>query len=59
MNIFTFNLMVLLQRVDDALSSERCKARPDGRLVARLRLRRDVLMSRLRRSLAGPRALGA
>ncbi|MBU0556593.1 MAG: hypothetical protein KKD64_10585 [Alphaproteobacteria bacterium] len=59
MNVFTFNLMILLQRVDDALSIERRKSRPNGDLVARLRARRDALMGRLRRSWAGPVVLGA
>lgn len=39
MQYFTFNAMLLLQRVDDALHPERMKLRPDTNVVARLHRR--------------------
>lgn len=51
MRPFTFNLMLLLQRVDEALRLERGKVRPDRRAVTRLRRRKRLIDGRLRRSL--------
>lgn len=51
MRPFTFNLMLLLQRVDEALRLERGKARPDRGAVTRLRRRKRLIGGRLRRSL--------
>lgn len=51
MKPFTYILMVLLQRADDALRLERLKARPRPELLVGLSLRKARLASRLRRSL--------
>jgi hypothetical protein len=56
MKPFTFALMLLLQRVDEATRLERLKARPDRSLLAELRGKRRALGTRLRRSLMVPRA---
>lgn len=53
MRYFTFNAMLLLQRVDDALRLERMKLRPDTTVVARLRRRKSRLAARLARPLGG------
>ena len=54
MRPFTFNLMLLLQRVDEALGAERLKPRPSGSSLVRLQRKRQQLGTRLRRSLAAP-----
>jgi hypothetical protein len=59
MNFFTFNLLLLLQRVDEAMRRERGKRAPDRALLVRLRQRRDRLGERLRRSLAPIQAVEA
>lgn len=53
MRYFTFNAMLLLQRVDDALHLERMKLRPDTTVVARLHRRKSQLAARLARPLGG------
>jgi hypothetical protein len=54
MRPFTFNLMLLLQRADEALGAERLKPRPDRYVLTMLRRKRRQLGARLRRSLAAP-----
>ena len=51
MKPFTFALMLLAQRVDEALRLERQRARPDLYLLTLLRRRKRRLSSRLNRSL--------
>jgi hypothetical protein len=51
MKPFTFALMLLAQRVDEALRLERQRARPNQYLLTFLRLRKRRLSSRLSRSL--------
>ncbi len=51
MKPFTYTLMVLLQRADEALRLERLKSRPRKDLLMQLALRKARLSSRLRRSL--------
>ena len=58
-NPFTFNLMLLAQRVDEALRHERLRSRQDPFLLPLLRLRKRRLRARLRRSLASPMLAGS
>jgi hypothetical protein len=51
MQPFTFALMLLAQRADDALRLERLRSRPDSHRIALLRRRKRWLGSRVRRSL--------
>ncbi|MBO9698514.1 MAG: hypothetical protein J7499_20175 [Sphingopyxis sp.] len=53
MRPFTFALMLLAQRVDEALRAERTRARPNSYLVTLLRRRKRRLHARLNRSLGG------
>lgn len=50
MNSFTFSLMLLLQRADEALRRERLNAVPDRQLLGRLDRQRRRIAARLRRS---------
>lgn len=59
MKPFTFSLMLLLQRVDEALSLERQKSVRDPLVVARLRRGRWLVGKRLQRSLLNPAIAGA
>ena len=52
MNPFTFSLLLMAQRVDDALQLERSRSRPDPYLGTFLRRRKRLLAKRLQRSLA-------
>lgn len=54
MRNFEFSLMELVQRTDTALAHERGRARPDPLLLTWLKLRRDQLSGRLRRSILQP-----
>ena len=55
---FTFALMLLLQRVDEALRAERRRPRPNTFLLALLRLRQRRLSARLNRSLGAAMLAG-
>ena len=59
MRNFEFSLMELVQRTDAALAHERDRARPDPLLMTWLRLRREQLTGRLRRSILQPKLAGA
>ena len=59
MRYFTFNLLLLRQRVDSALGVELRKRTPDRFAVTLLRRRKRLLSARLRRSLAVPLMAGA
>lgn len=59
MNSFTFSLMLLLQRVDDALHLERQKTARDPLVVARLRRGRRLVAARLKRTFLAPAFAGA
>ena len=59
MRDFEFSLMELVQRTDAALAHERDRARPDPLLMTWLRLRREQLTGRLRRSILQPKLAGA
>ena len=58
MRNFEFSLMELVQRTDAALALERVRARPDPLLLTWLKLRRDQLSGRLRRSILQPKLAG-
>ena len=55
---FTFALMLLLQRVDEALRAERRRPRPNSHLLTLLRLRQRRLSARLSRSLGAAMLAG-
>lgn len=52
MKPFTFSMMLLLQRADEALRLERQKSAGNPRVLMLLRRRKDRLVQRLTRSLA-------
>ena len=51
MTPFLFSLMLLRQRIDERISFEIRKARPDARKVGQLRGRKKMLIRRLRKAL--------
>jgi hypothetical protein len=59
MRDFEFSLMELVQRTDAKLAQERRMARPDPLLLTWLKLRREQLRGRLRRSILQPQIAGA
>jgi len=58
MRNFEFSLMELVQRTDAALALERRRTRPDPLLLTWLKLRREQLSGRLRRSILQPQLAG-
>jgi hypothetical protein len=58
MRNFEFTLMELVQRTDAALAFERRRARPDPLLLTWLKLRREQLAGRLRKSILQPQLAG-
>jgi hypothetical protein len=58
MRPFTATLMLLAQRLDEALRAERGRSRPDTYLLTLLRLRRRRLAARLNRSLGAAMLVG-
>jgi hypothetical protein len=58
MTPFTFALMLLAQRTDEALRAERLRTPTNSSLMARLQRRRRQLNARLRRSLLRPAPAG-
>jgi hypothetical protein len=58
MKTFTFSLMLLQQRADEALSLERTKGGPDLLLLARLKRRKRLIVERLKRSFSRPALSG-
>lgn len=58
MRPFTFALMLLAQRLDEALRAERERSRPDTYLLTLLRLRRRRFGARLNRSLGAAMLVG-
>ncbi len=59
MRNFEFNLMELLQRTDAALAHEQRRAAPNLLVLTWLKLRRERLAARLRRSILQPVLAGA
>jgi hypothetical protein len=59
MRNFEFSLMELVQRTDAALAHEQRRARPDPLLLTWLKLRREQLRGRLRKSIVQPQMAGA
>jgi hypothetical protein len=57
MRPFTFLLLQLFQRADDALAREHARVRPDPLRVIRLKYQRNRLKQRLQRSLVAVPAL--
>ena len=51
MTPFLFSLMLLRQRIDERISFEVGKARPDAKRLGQLRYRQTMLAQRLRRAL--------
>ena len=58
MRNFEFSLMELVQRTDAALAAERRRVRPDPLLLTWLKLRREQLSGRLRKSILQPQLAG-
>lgn len=58
MKSFTFAVMLLAQRVDEALRFERLKSRSNPQRLTSLGKRKRKLGARLRRSLSGPLVVG-
>jgi hypothetical protein len=58
MRNFEFSLMELVQRTDAALAHERRRSAPDPLLLSWLKLRREQLRGRLRKSILQPQMAG-
>lgn len=59
MNSFTFTVMLLQQRVDEALRLERQKAARNPLVLMLLRRKERLLRDRLKRSLVKPALAGS